>query len=400
MKKFVCLFSLLLATYLSFAQNVGIGTGTPTRAKLEVSGVAGNGKTSGLFGGDGAGLSFQRDWPTIGFNQYRDNAVGNGKYIANGFAAIQHFDPGSGYMSFDIFQSGTANSLTNPGTRALQLSSLGRVGISGAIPNSELQLPNTLNNRKITLWEAVNNSYEYYGFGIESGTLTYNVRGTGDRHRFYCGNGAGSSNTLMTISGNKKVVIGTQNGGSKLGINSADPQLALEVVQADHTGFGIIDPNTWNHWGLKTEMVGNDGNFFFLLYNGVGTGHFEPDGSYHDGSDLRLKRNIEPLPGVLPGLMKLQPKKYLMKYNNPGNRITIGFIAQDLKRYFPELVSVVDGTMLGYNEIPDMHTVNYSQLSVVSIKAIQEQQAIIEMLQQEINELRQDIKFLKGKIGH
>src|SRR5215831_18088094 len=108
-----------------YSQNVGVGIATPIRAKLEVSGVAGNGKTSGLFGADGAGLSLQRDWPTIGFNQYRDNAAGNGKYIANGFAAIQHLDPGSGYMSFDIFQSGTANALTNLGTRALQLSSLG-----------------------------------------------------------------------------------------------------------------------------------------------------------------------------------------------------------------------------------------------------------------------------------
>lgn len=398
MIRITTLISLLFLAQSLFSQNVGIGTTTATRAKLEVSGVAGSGKTSGLFGADGAGLSLQRDWPTIGFNQYRDNAVGNGKYISNGYAAIQHFDPGSGFMSFDIFQSGIANQLTNAGTRALQLSVLGNVGIKGGAPNSELQLPNTLNNRKITLWEAANNSYEYFGFGIESGTLTYNIRGTGDMHRFYCGNGAGSSNTLMTISGNKKVVVGTQNGGSKLGINSADPQYALEIVQADHTGMVVIDPNTWNHWELKTEVVGPNGNYFFLRYNALGVGHFEPDGSYHDGSDERLKRNIESLPEVLPNLMQLRPKKYLMKYNNPGNHISIGFIAQDLKKFFPELVSIVDGKMQGYKEIPDLHAINYSQLSVVAIKAIQEQQAIIEKQQQQIDQLLQAVELLKQQI--
>lgn len=393
------LILFLFLAHVLFSQNVGVGIAAPTRAKFEVLGVAGSGKTSGIFGGDGAGLSLQRDWPTLGFNQYRDNAAGNGKYMANGYAAIQHLDPATGFMSFDIFPSGVANQLTNTGTRALQLSSLGNVGIKGAAPNSELQLPNTINNRKITLWEAVNNPYEYFGFGIESGTLTYNIRGPGDMHRFYCGNGAGSSNTLMTISGNKKVVIGTQNGGSKLGVNSADPQYAVEIVQADHTGMVIIDPNTWNHWELKTEMVGSLGNYFFLRYNALGVGHFEPDGSYHGGSDQRLKRNIESLPDVLPKLMQLQPKKYLMKYNNPENRTSIGLIAQELKKYFPELVSIVDGASLGYKDIPDMHTVNYGQLSVIAIKAIQEQQAIIEKQQQQIDQLMLDVKFLKEKIG-
>jgi len=132
----------------------------------------------------------------------------------------------------------------------------------------------------------------------------------------------------------------------------------------------------------------------------LGGGHFEPDGSYHDGSDERLKRNIESLPEVLPKLLQLRPKTYLMKYNNPGNHTSIGFIAQDLKKFFPELVSVVDGKMQGYKEIPDLHAINYSQLSVVAIKAIQEQQAIIEKQQQQIDQLLQAVEFLKQKIGN
>ncbi|HET9278649.1 MAG TPA: tail fiber domain-containing protein, partial [Flavitalea sp.] len=105
------------------------------------------------------------------------------------------------------------------------------------------------------------------------------------------------------------------------------------------------------------------------------------------------------LPDVLPKMMQLQPRQYLMKYNNPDHHKSIGFIAQEVQETFPELVSIVDGNMVGYTEIPDMHTVNYSQLSVLAIRAIQEQQAIIEKQQQQINELIRDIKLLKEKTG-
>lgn len=382
-----------------YSQNVGVGTTTPNRARFEVHGAAGAGKTSGLFGGDGAGISLQKDWPTIGFNQYRDNAAGFGKYMTNGYAALQHFEPATGLLNFDFYPNGTADNAASSSTRAMTMTSQGRIGIGGAAPNSELQLPNTISNRKITLWEASNNPYQYFGFGIESGTLTYNIRGVGDMHRFYCGNTASSSNTLMTISGNKKVVIGTQDGGSKLGINSADPQYALELVQADHTGLVIIDPNTWNHWELKTEQVGSNGNYLFFRYNASGTSFIHPDGSYHETSDSRLKYDVESLPKALPKLLQLKPVTYFKRTGNADYK-NIGFIAQELQQYFPELVSVVDGAMAGYKDIPDLHTVNYSQLSVIAIKAIQEQQAIIDKQQQQIQELLQDVKYLKEKLGN
>lgn len=395
------LFLLFIAaSFTAIGQNVGIGTMSPLRARLEVHGVAGSGKTSALFGGDGAGISLQRDWPTIGFNQYRDNAAGFGKYMTNGYAALQHFEPATGLLNFDFYPNGSADAVAVTSTRALTLSPLGRVGIAGATPNSELQLPNIINNRRITLWEAMNNPHQYYGFGIESGALTYNVRGSSDVHRFYSGNTASSSTTLMTIGGNKKVAIGTQNGGSRVGINSADPMYALEVVQADHTGIVVIDPNTWNHWELKTESVTTMGNLFFLRYNTMGVGFFHPDGSYHEGSDERLKQDIRPLPDALSRVMQLQPSEYRMRFNNPNGHKSIGFIAQDMQKVFPELVSTVDGNLAGYQEIPQLHTVNYGQLSVVAIKAIQEQQALIQKQQQQIDDLLLEMKNLKEKLNH
>ena len=85
MKKYTIFFNPLTArvllfifTHLScqdlFSQpepmsNVGIGTTTPTRAKLEVFGTGGIFSfTSAIFGSDGAGISLQRNRPAIGFN--------------------------------------------------------------------------------------------------------------------------------------------------------------------------------------------------------------------------------------------------------------------------------------------------------------------------------------------
>jgi len=45
----------------------------------------------------------------------------------------------------------------------------------------------------------------------------------------------------------------------------------------------------------------------------------------------------------------------------------------------------------------DIHLVNYSGLSVVAIKAIQEQQEIIDQLLEKMNQLEQEINQLKSE---
>ncbi|HSN60898.1 MAG TPA: hypothetical protein VLR49_08185, partial [Ferruginibacter sp.] len=159
MKKALILFiSCLFCLTGIYSQNLGVGTTTPTRARLEVHGVAGSGNTSAIFGGDGNGISLQRNWPTIGFNQFRDDAsTGYGRYMATGYAAIQSLDPSSGIMGIDMLPYGGFNALIGASTRALSITQNGYLGLGGAYPNANLQFPNTLANRKIVLWETANN---------------------------------------------------------------------------------------------------------------------------------------------------------------------------------------------------------------------------------------------------
>jgi hypothetical protein len=391
-KIFFLSITLIFCVQITIAQNIGIGLTNPTRAKLEVNGVAGN--TVAIFGGEGNGVSVQRNNPAIGFNHYYNAAD---KYIANGYAAAQWFNAANGIMYFDFWNFGLANQNTTGLTRSMVIKPGGLVGIGNVDAHGYLQFPNDLFNRKIVLWESANNNHQYYGFGIESGTLRYAVDAPGAAHRFYAANNSSSSTLLMTIAGNKKVVIGSHAGNSKLGINAGDPTTSLEVVQADGTGMALIDPTSWYYWELRNVYngpLGSNTSYLWFRYNGVGASVIRSDGAYVVGSDLRIKKNIESMDDVLPKLLQVQAKTYEMRYNNPANQKSIGFIAQEFQKYFPGLVSVVDGNKAGYKDISELHIINYTGLSVIAIKAIQEQQQVIQQQQKQIDELNKKMDLI------
>ena len=97
-------------------------------------------------------------------------------------------------------------------------------------------------------------------------------------------------------------------------------------------------------------------------------------------SDERLKENIEDVTGCLDKVMALKPSSYTLKENNLD--VPYGFIAQNVETVLPEFVSENEQ---GYKQISDGLTSGYV---AVLTKAIQEQQAQIEALQSEINELK------------
>jgi hypothetical protein len=74
--------------------NVGIGTTTPTNARLEVDGMVGN--TVGLFGKT-LGMSLVASWPNLGFNGYFN---GSWKAISPGWAGVIGVDQNDGSMNF------------------------------------------------------------------------------------------------------------------------------------------------------------------------------------------------------------------------------------------------------------------------------------------------------------
>jgi hypothetical protein len=122
-------------------------------------------------------------------------------------------------------------------------------------------------------------------------------------------------------------------------------------------------------------------------------------GTFVTSSDARLKKDIQSLDNVLDKVMVLIPKKYHYNVNESTDPLSYGFLAQDVQKIFPEFVSRREGGYLG---------ISYNNFSVIAIKAIQEQQELIDKLekknltqeqqfQQQINILLRRIEALEKK---
>lgn len=383
MKKRLTLFFSLLALTECFSQNIGIGTSNPTLGKLQVNGVSGSGNTTAIFGSDGIGISFQRNWPTIGFNQYRDNTVGNGRYIANGFAAIQYLDPNTGYMYFDAFPNGTANTLTTGGTRILTIGANGNIGIKTNPANTPLYAVKAGNLSGAALFGGTYyNSYFCYG----SQEDTY-IRGGYPTSKVY----------LNDMSGN--IVLG--GGGTFVGINTSNPITTLDIHQTANKGLVIVHPNGFHTWEYRVVYFNGGPESDLRLYkDNVYSGIFTTTGFYsYVSSDKRVKTNIQPMPSVLEKMALLQPKIYEMKDFNENHQKTFGFIAQDIEQLYPEFVRVKHITVDSVNRIPDLYSMNYDGFDIIAIKALQEQYDQIKTLQKKNKELMDRLRSLEKKLS-
>lgn len=125
-------------------------------------------------------------------------------------------------------------------------------------------------------------------------------------------------------------------------------------------------------------------------YNGVFKGSWSTvDGAYTSSSDRRLKKDIESLGTVLDKVLQLKPASYHMNEQASSDRKRTGLIAQDVLPLFPEFVD--------HDPMSDMYSLNYSGLSVVALKAIQEQQEQIDALKKEVEELKKLVQQLAQK---
>jgi hypothetical protein len=137
-----------------------------------------------------------------------------------------------------------------------------------------------------------------------------------------------------------------------------------------------------------------------LIYNGQLKCFFRPtDGEFVTNSDVRLKTNIRPLPQLLEKIMQLRPVEYEMKYNNPNHQKTIGFIAQEVNELFPEMVTVLSNTVTQGITIDDFHALNYNGFKILAVKAVQEEQKLIEDLQKRQGDIIRRLETIESKIA-
>ena len=96
-------------------------------------------QTNALFGSNGTGISLQKNWPSIGFNAYRDNANVQ-RYIGTGFAFINSVSQPDGVYFWNKAGYGVTNGLVGASEQyVMGLSQDGNLGI-GTSPQALYRL--------------------------------------------------------------------------------------------------------------------------------------------------------------------------------------------------------------------------------------------------------------------
>jgi hypothetical protein len=237
----------------------------------------------------------------------------------------------------------------------------------------------------------------YNGFGSDNvllGAYAGNsmLPDTSNRNVFigyYAGDSETGSNKLYIENGlHLNPLIYGEFDNQILGINTQTPSANLHIKQegSGEEGLAIENDGNTNTWSF--EIGTND---LALYYNGTYKGAWDDvTGNYTASSDRRLKKDIKPMEEpILAKVLQLKPVHYNFLNADENAQQTMGFIAQDIQNYFPELV---------YKEESGFLSLHYPDFGILSIKAIQEQQKIIEKQQQEIDFLKEEIQALKKLI--
>ena len=202
-----------------------------------------------------------------------------------------------------------------------------------------------------------------------AGTAVEGIAQTGIGGYFESNSGTGTA--LVALG---KAAIGTASPGSY--------SLKIKGQGLSNFGLNIENASNTSNWEIYA-----DGNLNFL--SGAGTYAQLNAAGMWINSDRRLKRNELPMATVLDRIGRLRPLSYEMTTESNGLR-RIGFFAQELQTEFPELVEHTPNrtgeTML---------SVNYGSMSVVALKAIQEQQQQIAAMKAEKTDLEARLSRLE-----
>ena len=167
------------------------------------------------------------------------------------------------------------------------------------------------------------------------------------------------------------------------------------MFSVDQTGRTSVGENLYVGNYLQTTGAARVGSFLIVDGQNGGTAIDAPNGNirtngymyaaaYVYNSDARLKKDIAALSGSLDKVLQLRPVSYLLK--DPSAQTAgaqFGFVAQDVERVVPEIVHTDDSGMKG---------IDYVRLTPLLVGSVQELNAKIDAQQQEIDELRAQIR--------
>ncbi len=376
------------------SNSVGIGTTSPT-AKLQIDGTD--------------DLSLTNDGLVLIGRKNASNIVIDGNEIMarnNGTKSRLFLQNSGGDFSV--------------GNTKFYLTDAGSLGLGSSAPTNELHIvgSDTRTDGRFGVFIDIQNKA---GFVSSTGNITSGIRFknvTGNFENAYTHAGILFQTTAADGYGN--LVLANKNTGTgfpvdvadgdlvitpagDIGIGTAAPGYKLHVSENNSAGHVATIENTntgTNADGLRIvlgQASPGTSNNYLTFYRSGGTiaGQIEGNGnavSYNTTSDRRLKTNIKNFNSGLNLLSDIQPRSYERK--TTLGKVEIGFIAQELKQVFPQMVS--GDSTLDVQTAPMM--VSYSDLTPVLAAAIKELHELVKNQQFKIERLESENSVLKSEL--
>uniref|UniRef100_A0A6C0KSS7 Peptidase S74 domain-containing protein n=1 Tax=viral metagenome TaxID=1070528 RepID=A0A6C0KSS7_9ZZZZ len=224
--------------------------------------------------------------------------------------------------------------------------------------------------------------------------------------------------TYLTISGadlsfqelSGRIIDLSRNVYSRSYVDTCLNTNYVKTSTTNATQFRIFDKFTFESSGVYTQQIASPYNSTIIsewrtnwLSSNNPVIRFHSDGSitninnsYSGWSDIRLKENVVNTGPKLQDLLKVRVVNYNLKGSASTNK-HIGVIAQELETIFPSLVSENEPTIEDINagKIESYKSVKYSCFTLILIKALQEEQEIINKLDSRIEVLNEEYKSIK-----
>jgi hypothetical protein len=343
--------------------NVGIGTTSPD-GKLDVAQAMTNGST-GAFTSPHLALTATTSTDTTGFVGMTMATSDNPNYGFS-YGALRS----SGGLG-DLIWKNHYNSAA--GTELLRLTYNGNVGIGTTGPDSQLHVDGNFNGPLVTIHNTGGASSAYAGLEVETST-------TGTYVQRWLNAGSELARVAATgylMLGTTSTAIGSSSGAGNEGVLLGG---SLGNAIAVSNG-GCLDLNR------KTT----NGTILEFRFNGSSVGSISTNANSLP-SDRNFKKDIEDLNIGLDLITKLNPVSYNYKIDSDGTPKMYGLIAQDLEQSLEEVGVDKNSVQLlqhkpNDNEKESDYSLDYLKLTPILIKAIQEQQTIIESLEARITAL-------------
>lgn len=360
-------WSLLLGSPL-LAQNVGIGTPTPSE-KLH---VVGNGRFTAL---SGVGTRMVVADPN-GVLGVQAIATNNSWLLSGNTAAAANYIGTNNAIDFRLYSNGLER---------MTIESNGNIGIRTATPANMLHMNNG--------GAAVGATSMAYFENTDVSGVALNGTNTNATSGYNAIEGINNYNETGFIPA----------GVFGLAIYNG-PELAPTIGVRGHT-------NEWQGTGIYGSRFNGGG-----ANNGWG-GQIYDDLGYTGFlgtiSDARTKKDIQNIDNATSLVMSLRPVTYmydLEKYPNMGlsHGLEYGFIAQEVESVLPEAtrhknfntqacIEMKSGQMQASAE-QEFVVMDYTRIIPIVTKAIQEQQAVIESQTTEIHELKSELDAMKQEM--